>query len=1001
MEKKFTWIEFYKEFATKLVEYESRREEVKNIIYEILESCDISTNYLNKNGKQEEDIDPFTIFGTFNRGLTDDNRINILKKIKEVFKIQAPLPSSPFAGVPLLDNRVSVFCSIKTKEKDLIGEFWKFFKVAIEYSDKLYEENKNKFVELFDNCIKVPGIKYNLTFGLFWIRPDTYINLDSKNREFILKTKGFSEDIKNQLKSLEEELTGEKYLNFCNSLKKEIENNRFEFKNFVELSWNAYEKQDNETNYPVWVEYFQEFADKLLEYKNNRKVIADMGMEIFRIIWKDISKFTETGEDPTNLDPFTIFAMFTRTMADESRITFLTKFKEYLNIKADVPKEFPGLPIFSNLHTLFYDINDSNKEVVIDELWNFFEIAIDYSKKENKNNRERFIQSFDKLQTFKGIKTNITCGLFWMRPLNFFYFEGKARYFLTKLNGLNKEAVSTIEGFKNRISGEDYLKICKIINSEIDSRKLDYDNLIELSIAVQRGEVEMDKNKNIILYGPPGTGKTYNSKIYAVAICDGKSIEEVKKEKYEDISKRYAELQEEERIKFTTFHQSYSYEEFIEGIKPCFDEDNKLDYELKDGIFKIFCKKAKEIESKTNLLDEKSVSLEKRAPVIWCVHLTDEKQHLKEYCFDHDEIRIGWNINDEQTADECKDKLSVKNLEERMQIGDIVLIFKNQEGLVDGIGIVESDCNYSADVFPDYPRMRKIRYIKKNEEFDVSDLNNKTKLDVKTVTRPSGMTEENKYLELFKKIGYSEEEYRKELKSIIDKEKEKENPKSYVFIIDEINRGNISKIFGELITLIEESKRLGKPEETLAILPYSGDEFSIPDNLYILGTMNTADRSIAIMDTALRRRFVFKEMMPDSALLEGIKVEDIDIKNMFEIMNKRIAYLYDRDHTIGHSYFIPLKDDNSIENLALIFREKIIPLLQEYFYEDYEKIQLVLGDNQKEDSVKFIIDKKVEKGLFGDSTESFDFSEKVYEIQNGAFLNPDSYIGIYQKTVKD
>ena len=219
--------------------------------------------------------------------------------------------------------------------------------------------------------------------------------------------------------------------------------------------------------------------------------------------------------------------------------------------------------------------------------------------------------------------------------------------------------------------------------------------------------------------------------------------------------------------------------------------------------------------------------------------------------------------------------------------------------------------------------------------------------------------------------------------------KQDNNKKNYVFIIDEINRGNISKIFGELITLIEPTKRLGASEELKALLPYSGQNFGVPDNVYIIGTMNTADRSIAMIDTALRRRFSFVEMQPDSGLLRDIVIDGIDIAEMLDTMNRRIMVLLDREHTIGHSYLLPLNNNPSIEFLANIFENNIIPLLQEYFYDDYEKIQLVLGDNRKiDDSICFIVKKSDVVKLFGNAEIDY---QKFYEINREAFKRIEAY----------
>lgn len=226
-------------------------------------------------------------------------------------------------------------------------------------------------------------------------------------------------------------------------------------------------------------------------------------------------------------------------------------------------------------------------------------------------------------------------------------------------------------------------------------------------------------------------------------------------------------------------------------------------------------------------------------------------------------------------------------------------------------------------------------------------------------------------------------------------EADPENP--YVLIIDEINRGNISRIFGELITLLEDSKRLGAEEELKVVLPYSKQPFGVPGNLYLIGTMNTADRSLAGLDLALRRRFFFKEMPPRPDLLDSLYVEGIQIGELLRTINRRITALLGRDYCLGHALFIPLQKDPNLPHLGRIFQKQVLPLLQEYFFEDWQKIALVLNDHRKPKGDRFVTqdeDLDLQK-LFGEEAELANLPAgwQIKPEGNGVWTQAGAYMG--------
>lgn len=410
---------------------------------------------------------------------------------------------------------------------------------------------------------------------------------------------------------------------------------------------------------------------------------------------------------------------------------------------------------------------------------------------------------------------------------------------------------------------------------------------------IDNKSLKFEQPKNQILYGPPGTGKTYNTIVKAMEIINGEKYDFVDDKQYETLKKDFDKLKQQGQIEFVTFHQSYSYEEFVEGIKPDLKNENDLTYQKVDGIFKSICKNA----SKT---------------------ITDNFDDVYEKF-----------IND--LADYNEDNL-----------------FKLKTGKGKTFGItVNSNKNLSI-------------YMGKN------------------LTKWGTLTKNNlKNLSDWKYYANPIYEYLKNNYNLTVRETQN-STQPYILIIDEINRGNISKIFGELITLIEEDKR-----ETMSVkLPYSQDNFTVPKNLYIIGTMNTSDRSIASIDIALRRRFKFIEMMPKSELVADF---GCGFQTIFEKLNTKIKILLDRDHQIGHSYFINTKYANAdINTLKEIWFSEIIPLLNEYFYCDWEKLKLVIPGFIKEVNIPAELKNDCE-----DSIYEFKTSEEVQDFSKA--LNQDKF----------
>lgn len=656
--------------------------------------------------------------------------------------------------------------------------------------------------------------------------------------------------------------------------------------------------------------------------------------------------------------------------------TYIIKYKEYKKyfdyFKSEKPLQ--SWTIY-NITLPFYYSNDNE-----DELKNKINLIYNYIF--NKLNVERTLYNIH-IQDYNGAQSNGQDHL-WACFYPNINQNFKSSYFIAlkfdngniniELNkGKDAKLIEETKNFKEQIinietSNSNILDSIFVKIKELFPKLMQYNQQVNSENNPNGDKNNMKKQPlNQILYGPPGTGKTYNTINRALEIILNKTTEELKEfiknldsneefkhcfvkvDERKTLRNLYDHFQSDGQIVFTTFHQSMSYEDFIEGIKPkpssefynyietenngitIKAEKNNVSYEVEDGIFK----------SLINYIDDnKEIDIENISKSIETLKLATKPNPSINLNEQYKVFKQWLSVNDKNN-----DLITPSNLQlDFISFDDLNIKVKGKSNSAfstkvedEKILLIYNSLNDKSDF--------NIRLIKKI-------LQDKTK---KFVKGASYYAVYKSFIYFLKKLNngslslVDENNATDDLKNLLDInaiKKEKTNnilSKNYVLIIDEINRGNVSQIFGELITLIEPDKRIGEDEELRVTLPYSGDEFGVPSNLYIIGTMNTADRSVEALDTALRRRFSFEEMMPDYNV-PGLdnSVGGHKLSAIMRTINDRIEMLLDRDHLIGHSYFMKITE-NDTEALKLTFKDKIIPLLQEYFYGDYGKIGLVLG----------------------------------------------------------
>lgn len=627
-----------------------------------------------------------------------------------------------------------------------------------------------------------------------------------------------------------------------------------------------------------------------------------------------------------------IINIFSKNVLD---LVSLNEFKEKLKIyqihkKLLENKNLSLVKMIENIAIPLWNKYGMDSQNYIDKMKNLFSEYLN-KKKLDKNTINKYIQVIENISK-EFLKENLySCDLF---------------SFDQNINKLNKNEEFKLKNSNGHNMYSSALNCYRVFLIDY------YEQDIFITERVQSEESNMKIIPlNQILYGPPGTGKTYNTIDKALKIISKvEKIELPDENNRVDRKKLFNEYVKNGQIVFTTFHQSYGYEEFVEGIKPHIDnEENskEIEYEIKDGIFKELCQKALENYKDSNLNTKE----------------LNEKIELEE------NIRnfLNWLLETNEPISKTKGgNFFINSFND-----NVIKIYSEDVERFDGF------FKLSLSTF--------ITLLKHNEKF-----NSATEMFKKVFNRNYADRTHTYYFNLVNKF---KEYERQSLVKIKNSEIKNNFLKPYIIIIDEINRGNVSKIFGELITLIEPSKRIGEPEELRVTLPYSRNDFydkkgfGVPKNVYIIGTMNTADRSITSLDTALRRRFEFIEMMPDVEELEKSKYKDVNLKKLLKAINTRIEYLLDREKTIGHAFFVSVEN---LESLKKVFKNKIIPLLQEYFYNDYALIDAVLNKNG-------MLEISVEnKDYLKNMTEFIESDKVVYKFSDSNNWSKDTFIKIYE-----
>ena len=639
-----------------------------------------------------------------------------------------------------------------------------------------------------------------------------------------------------------------------------------------------------------WVPFYRELAGKVLEFEDKQ----DELLEVFAQM-REKDFFGGTTKTMDAVDPFTFFAVL-NVLGEERRSLACSEFALLWNMKTEVPTDFAGVPEITALNCWFFPYASARKDDDIAVLWKTARAVYNSPPEELDS---QLLARCLQIRTVKLAK--MTIGFFYLNPQQYLPVERQMRSFYERnslpldLKNLESGDWSSYVQFikhAHETLGDDFPQISSTAwRSRNDAAKIN-ETIVETTMP--------NFPLNQILYGPPGTGKTFNVVRRAVQIIEPGFNG--------DFKKRFETLRATGKIGFVTFHQSFSYEEFIEGLRPIIDkQDGSARYEIKDGVLKELAVRA--------IFDALSLNLDYDS--IFEKMWSDFRAKIKG--------DPTWRLEGA-----------------KRETGTIQSRFKLD--LPDTGNIKGTNELSPKSPQPTYQAQKE--YVKQIwMEFQDKPVRAGLVNDI--IGKGSASSLIAAIAEGIKQFAEEEEASPTQIvKSWLAGKRHddlSQNPSRFVLIIDEINRGNISKILGELITLLEDDKRLGKePNELRLTLPVSGETFALPSNLFILGTMNTADRSLAQLDVALRRRFSFIEMAPDFGVCDGMPA---DIKKVLEKLNERIEWAIDREHRLGHASWMGVENAGDFNR---VWSEKAMPLLVELFADNLEGLRDVLGDSDNQ-----------------------------------------------------